>query len=179
MSLRHSSRPQNVVEHNTKKRNATIVPIIISSDKTQLTTFRNKTAYPVYLTLGNLPKNIRRKPSRQGLILLGYLPTTKLDHVTNKSSRRRSLANLFHRCMKYMLSPLEHAGREGVILVSGDGAARLCFQFLRVMWAITRSKFSSPSQSLVGVPSVRQRGRPWGTKIVRYLRAKFSPSWMR
>ena len=87
---------QNIVEHTTKKRKATIVPIIISSDKTQLTTFRNKTAYPVYLTLGNLPKNIRRKPSRQGKILLGYLPTTKLDHVANKESRRRSLANLFH-----------------------------------------------------------------------------------
>ncbi|KAJ7161228.1 hypothetical protein B0H12DRAFT_1246967 [Mycena haematopus] len=41
---------------------ATIIPIIISSDKTQLTVFGNKTAYPVYMTLGNIPKEIRRKP---------------------------------------------------------------------------------------------------------------------
>lgn len=32
--------------------------------------------------------------------------------------------------MKHMLGPLEHADREGVILVSGDGAARLCFPIL-------------------------------------------------
>ncbi|KAJ7796041.1 hypothetical protein B0H13DRAFT_2392831 [Mycena leptocephala] len=37
---------------------ATIIPIIISSDKTQLTVFGNKTAYPVYMTLGNIPKEI-------------------------------------------------------------------------------------------------------------------------
>ncbi|KAJ7707200.1 hypothetical protein B0H14DRAFT_3643699, partial [Mycena olivaceomarginata] len=33
----------------------TIIPIIISSDKTQLTVFGNKTAYPVYMTIGNIP----------------------------------------------------------------------------------------------------------------------------
>ncbi|KAG7098012.1 hypothetical protein E1B28_005320 [Marasmius oreades] len=42
---------------------ATIVPVIISSDKTQVTLFRNKTAYPVYMTISNLPKFIRCKPS--------------------------------------------------------------------------------------------------------------------
>jgi len=63
-----------------------IVPIIISSDKTQLTQFRGKQAYPVYLTIGNILKHIRRKPSRQGQVLLAYLPTSKLSHITNKSS---------------------------------------------------------------------------------------------
>ncbi|KAG1719407.1 hypothetical protein EDD22DRAFT_963253 [Suillus occidentalis] len=36
----------------------TIIPIIISSDKTQVTLFRNKSVYPVYLTIGNIPKEI-------------------------------------------------------------------------------------------------------------------------
>jgi hypothetical protein len=66
---------------------ATIVPVIISTDKTQLTLFRNKSAYPVYLTIGNIPKEIRRKPSAQAYILLGYLPTTHLETVTNKTAR--------------------------------------------------------------------------------------------
>ncbi|KAI9440325.1 hypothetical protein H4582DRAFT_1796975, partial [Lactarius indigo] len=57
---------------------ATVVPVIISSDKTQLTLFRGKTAYPVYLTIGNIPKDIRRKPSRRAQILIGYLPTARL-----------------------------------------------------------------------------------------------------
>ncbi|KAK7677686.1 hypothetical protein QCA50_019377 [Cerrena zonata] len=45
--------------YNHGAKNATIIPIIISSDKTQLTMFNGKAAYPVYLTIGNLPKEIR------------------------------------------------------------------------------------------------------------------------
>ncbi|KAJ7841714.1 hypothetical protein B0H14DRAFT_3086726 [Mycena olivaceomarginata] len=105
---------------------ATIIPIIISSDKTQLTVFGNKTAYPVYMTLGNIPKEIRRKPSRRAYILLGYLPTSRLKHIKNKSARRRILANIFHACMKYMLSPLKTAGVSGIPVTSGDGCLVTC-----------------------------------------------------
>ncbi|THU81028.1 hypothetical protein K435DRAFT_823508 [Dendrothele bispora CBS 962.96] len=112
------------------KPGATVVPVILSSDKTLVTLFRNKSAYPVYLTIGNLPKEIRRKPSQQGQILLGYLPTTKLDHIKNKSSRRRTMANLFHACMKNMLSPLKDAGLHGIMMQSGDGVKRRCHPIL-------------------------------------------------
>jgi len=86
------------VQAATRSKNITIVPLIISSDKTQLTAFRGKKAYPVYITIGNIPKHIRRKPSRQSQILLAYLPTSTLGHITNKASRRRCLSNLFHHC---------------------------------------------------------------------------------
>ncbi|THU78566.1 hypothetical protein K435DRAFT_824095 [Dendrothele bispora CBS 962.96] len=113
-----------------QKPGATVVPVILSSDKTQITLFRNKSAYPVYLTIGNLPKEIRRKPSQQGQILLGYLPTTKLDHITNKASRRRTMANLFHACMSHLVSPLKTAGKEGTPMRSGDGVERRCHPIL-------------------------------------------------
>ena len=57
---------------------AAIIPLIISSDKTRLTHFREKMAYPIYLTIGNIPKDIHRKPSRHAQILISYIPTTKL-----------------------------------------------------------------------------------------------------
>ncbi|KAH7904360.1 hypothetical protein BJ138DRAFT_1238613 [Hygrophoropsis aurantiaca] len=75
---------QNELE--TKQPGATIIPIILSSDKTQVTMFRNKSAYPIYMTIGNIPKDIRRKPSRHAQILLAYLPTTRLDHITNQAA---------------------------------------------------------------------------------------------
>ena len=106
------------------KPGATIIPIIISSDKTQITLFRNKRAYPVYLTIGNLPKSFRRKPSRQGQILLAYLPTSRLLHISNKAARRRTQANLFHACMSFILSPLKVAGIQGMEVMSGDGVVR-------------------------------------------------------
>ncbi|KAJ3558081.1 hypothetical protein NP233_g11583 [Leucocoprinus birnbaumii] len=117
-------KKQGEVEAKTGNQRATIVPIILSSDKTQLATFRSKTAYPLYLTLGNIPKHVRRKPSHQSHMLLAYLPTSKLEHITNKSSRPRAMANLFHVCVHHVICPLERLGHEGLMLVSGDGAAQ-------------------------------------------------------
>ncbi|KAF9471791.1 hypothetical protein BDN70DRAFT_819556 [Pholiota conissans] len=125
-------RVQKEVETETGQKKCTIIPIIISSDKTQLTQFRNKSAYPVYMTIGNLPKHIRRKPSRQGQVLIAYLPTSRLEHVTNQASRRRCVANLFHHCMKHVLNPLGKAGRHGVVLTDGNGAARRCYPILSI-----------------------------------------------
>ena len=68
------------------KPSATIVPVIISTDKTLLTLFRNKQAYPMYLTIGNIPKEIRCKPSCRAYVLMGYLPTTRLENEPNASS---------------------------------------------------------------------------------------------
>lgn len=76
------------------------------------------------MTLGNLPKDVRCKPSRRGQILLAYLPTTRLEHITNKAARRRVLANLFHACMRMVLHPLVKAGVHGITMSSGDGVVR-------------------------------------------------------
>lgn len=106
------------------KPGATIIPIIISTDKTQLTSFRNKSAYPLYLTIGNIPKEIRRKPSNRAYVLLAYLPTTRLENVSNKATRRRQLANLYHACVGRVLEPLKAAGITGIFMASADGLVR-------------------------------------------------------
>ncbi|KAG1719600.1 hypothetical protein EDB19DRAFT_1970800 [Suillus lakei] len=113
-----------VKELETKKPGATVIPIILSSDKTQVTMFRNKSAYPVYMTIGNIPKEIHRKPSQRAWILLAYLPTSKLDHITNKAARRRTATNLFHACLRHILEPLKVPGEDGVAMASGDGVVR-------------------------------------------------------
>lgn len=112
------------------KPGATIVPLIISTDKTQLTLFRNKTAYPVYLTIGNIPKEVRRKPSCRAYVLFGYLPTTRLENEANKASRRRQLANLYHACMSKILRPLNRAGKSGIFMTTGDGFTHRCHPLL-------------------------------------------------
>ncbi|KAJ7489503.1 hypothetical protein FB451DRAFT_1337209 [Mycena latifolia] len=96
---------------------ATVVSVIISTDKTQTTMFRNKAAYPVYMTISNIPKDICRKPLRQAYILIGYLPTTHLDHITVTAARQRALANLYHACIE---------------MASGDGVVRCCHPILAI-----------------------------------------------
>ena len=117
-----------MLQKNVEERSpgATIIPVILSSDKTVVTLFGNKTAYPLYLTIGNLPKEIRRKPSRHGHILIGYLPTTRLEQITNKASQRCVAANLFHACLACITEALKEAGVRGIQMASGDGVIRRC-----------------------------------------------------
>ncbi|KAE9387410.1 hypothetical protein BT96DRAFT_1005136 [Gymnopus androsaceus JB14] len=84
---------------------ATIILVILSTDKT-LEIFQKK-----FVT--NLLAWV--------YILIGYLPTSKLEHITNKSSCQRSLANLFHAAMNYIVSPLATSGLDGIHLTGGDG----------------------------------------------------------
>ncbi|KIM62282.1 hypothetical protein SCLCIDRAFT_25037 [Scleroderma citrinum Foug A] len=55
------------------------VAVIIATDKTQLTQFSGgQQGYPVYLTLGNIPRAIRRKPSKKACMLIAVMHQTCL-----------------------------------------------------------------------------------------------------
>jgi hypothetical protein len=89
---------------------ATVIPVILSLDKTHLTTFSgNQKAHPVYVTVGNLPKHIHCQPSKRGRILIGYLPVPKLDCETNLDKRRAIKRQLFPHCLHDLLALLAEA----------------------------------------------------------------------
>ena len=103
-----------------------MAPVIIATDKTQLTQFSgNKAAYPVYLTIGNIPKATRRKPSKHACILITYLSVEKINRSRMNDQEHRSfIQRLFHDSMKIVLKPLIDAGKMGVEMTSSDGANR-------------------------------------------------------
>ena len=54
---------------------ATVIPIILGSDSTKLSILcGNQSAWPVYISIGNIHKDVRYKKSAMSLILLGFLP---------------------------------------------------------------------------------------------------------
>ncbi|KAJ7307753.1 hypothetical protein DFH08DRAFT_927418 [Mycena albidolilacea] len=125
---------------------ATLAPVIIATDKTQLTQFSGgKSAYPVYLTLGNIPKSLRRKPSQNAYILLGYLSVDKIPrkNLSKKGVKSRN-QKLFHASMRLILQPLISAGNHGMDVEGGDGKTRRVYPILASYVA------DYPEQCLVG-----------------------------
>ncbi|KDQ27337.1 hypothetical protein PLEOSDRAFT_51277 [Pleurotus ostreatus PC15] len=104
----------------TLPKGSFVAPVILASDKTQLSNFGgDKSAWPVYLSIGNLSKEIRHRPSCHGTVLIGYLPVAKLQ-CFSKAVRSLEIYRLFHKCMSKLVEPLIAAGNDGVEMICAD-----------------------------------------------------------
>ena len=96
----------------------------------QLTQFRgDKSAWPVYLTLGNIAKSKHHQVRAHATVLIGYLPVTKLDNFMDETHSLQGY-KLFHYCMGLLLGPIVEAGREGVDIVCANGFIHKDFPIL-------------------------------------------------
>ena len=106
---------------------ATLSPVIVASDKTQLSNFSgDKLAWPIYLTIGNIEKATCHSPSSRATVLIGYIPITKLE-CFSKLKRKTQGQQIFHDCMKALLKPLVDAGKNRVYMACADGL--MCWVF--------------------------------------------------
>jgi hypothetical protein len=126
----------------------TIAPLILASDKTSLSMIGgDQKAYPVYLTIGNISKCIRRKAKERAQLLIGYLPVEDFSDVANDKERERLKGELVHRAMEIVLEPLKRAGEEGVEMYCADGQLRRVYPILAAYIA------DYPEQSLMACTS--------------------------
>ena len=117
----------------------------------------DQTAWPVYLTLGNIAKHLRRQPSKRATMLLAYLPTTKFHCFSNPDTRSQKQRDLFHEALSAILEPLRVAALQGFEMTCGDGNIRNVYPILSAYVA------DFPEQCLIGC--TRQSSCPRCTVI--------------
>jgi hypothetical protein len=103
---------------------ATVVPMMFASDKTHLTNFSgDKSAWPIYMTVGNIHKEVRRTSSRRAWILVGFIPVPPKGVKAEES---------WHRCVHSILRPLRHVDIQGPGMEwdCADGFKRRCYPIL-------------------------------------------------
>ncbi|KAG8729242.1 hypothetical protein FRC10_004158, partial [Ceratobasidium sp. 414] len=76
------------------------------------------------MSIGNISKDIRRRPSERAMLLIGYLPVASLSHISNPEERRERRWQLFHTCMESILEPLKELSLEGEEMLCADGGVR-------------------------------------------------------
>jgi hypothetical protein len=97
----------------------------------------NQGAWPVYLTIGNIPKYIQKKPSANAVLLLVLL--LKFPKGNNAASIEAG----FHKALTTFFEPLEDVLAKGLDLNYADSFVRYCFPRLAAWMADT------PEQSLL------------------------------
>jgi hypothetical protein len=105
---------------------STIIPVLLGSDKTHLTVLAgDKKAWPLYLSIGNIPSQIRNALKQQAWALIGYIPVV---HFEDNVDLQSTLINrLFHQCVELILDPLIKTGEDGQEMKDSKGDVRRCY----------------------------------------------------
>ncbi|KAF5321441.1 hypothetical protein D9619_000085 [Psilocybe cf. subviscida] len=106
---------------------ATLLGVILSSDKTQISRMTgNRSAHPLLISLANLNMEFRNKVSNNAFILLALLPIAKFTHPTKRICSLLS-DRLFHACLDFVTAPLKKAAELGIMMQDPLGWRRLCY----------------------------------------------------
>src|SRR5258706_2335323 len=113
--------------------NATLIPILLTSDQTHLTNFSgDKKLWPVYISIGNITSDTRNKPSMHAWIPLALLPIPpkRIPNIAHHSIEQEEMESLqvTHDILSHILRPLADAqSQNGYEMICADEQIRLCF----------------------------------------------------
>ena len=109
----------------------TIIPVIFASDATQLTGFSgDKSAWPIYMTLGNFQSSTRQQLSKQSMLLLTLLPMPPPLCARSSLSKQQEYqwqkASVWQSCLSIIFDFLRRPSKKGIVLRCPDGGLRHC-----------------------------------------------------
>ena len=111
---------------------ATVVPIIAISHQMHLTNFSgDKNAWPVYITIGNLPSTRRNRPGSMAFLLLALLPVLpKFAKSPANKLQRQMNADTLQGVFELIFEPLRDTTLEGVSMDCAESKVQRCFPIL-------------------------------------------------
>lgn len=120
-------------------KDAAVGGVILGSDATHLTHYAGDVkVHGLYLSLGNIDKEIRAQTSKRAWILIAYIPISKWEKTLEKAEfqskqHQKTLPGilnrrLFHYCMEIICQPLQKLNVHEV--VDPEGNVRLIFYVL-------------------------------------------------
>jgi hypothetical protein len=140
----------------------------------------NHSAWPVYLTVGNIPKHVRKRPSANAVLLLALLP--KFPKSNNTASTRAE----FHRSLASVFQPLQDVLAQGLDPDCAEGFVRRCFQRLAAWMVDTleQSLLTSVIRGLCPVCTLPEstlgdQGKQWPTRVPKNKGREKTMIWMR
>src|SRR5205807_10067961 len=103
------------------------------SDQTHLSNFSgDKKAWPIYITLGNLPATRRNPPGSKAVLLLALLPIPpKFSKSSSADELQRQInADILQGIFDLIFEPLQETALEGNPIDCTDGNVRRYFPIL-------------------------------------------------
>ncbi|KAI6004944.1 hypothetical protein EDD15DRAFT_2359872 [Pisolithus albus] len=105
---------------------ATLLGIVLSSDKTHITQVGNRQAHPLLISLANISADVCRKGSTKSYVLLALLPVPWFVHP-NKRLRGVLASRLLHQVISVIVKPLKMAAEVGRMMSDPVGNLKYCF----------------------------------------------------
>ncbi|KAG9082248.1 hypothetical protein FRC06_005152, partial [Ceratobasidium sp. 370] len=156
-------------------RRGTIAPLIVASDKTKMTKLSgNKSAYPVYLSIGNISKTYQRQATKHATVVIGYLPIDNFKDVPSETLRKRLKGELIHTTMASLMQLLEEAGQEGVEMWCADGRLRHVYPLLAAFVGDWPEQCNMACVTRSGCPKCLKRGAGRGDERKASVRTRLS-----
>ncbi|EGN94685.1 hypothetical protein SERLA73DRAFT_96032 [Serpula lacrymans var. lacrymans S7.3] len=151
MTANHAFELQECFFLNQFPEGATMMPIIMASDKTNVTRGTgNLEMHPTFLMIANIASDVRMKATAQAWRCVAFIPTPKFD--VHNDFQGILQARVWHKCMDKVCVNLKIAAKVGTFIPDPFGLVRYVFTPLAVDgWQITEFQAKAKAIGLSGV----------------------------
>ncbi|KAG1837488.1 hypothetical protein F4604DRAFT_1885724 [Suillus subluteus] len=146
---------------NDLPEGATMVPIILASDKTPVTRMTGGLEmHPIFLTIGNIQSEVQMKATAHAWRCIAFIPIPKFDAHADYQTLLHS--RLFHKCMDTIFARCKVSTKVGEYMPDPMGYIQHCFTPLVTYTAdLPEAQLIACQHTLTLIYDLSKRVDPW------------------